>query len=63
MPLFDYRCDQCGTVHQDLLVKHHTQFYAPRCPTCGKIGLEKLPSAPSFKVSGFNAKNGYSGEK
>ncbi|MGD8343167.1 MAG: zinc ribbon domain-containing protein [Desulfobacterales bacterium] len=44
MPLFEYRCENCGRV-SELLMKTATE--PPRCPHCDSLKLEKLISAHS----------------
>ena len=56
MPLFDYECLTCGAVKKDVLV------ISPQATVQCEIdrqAMERRPSAPAFKVEGFNAKNGY----
>ncbi|HXG90641.1 MAG TPA: zinc ribbon domain-containing protein [Vicinamibacterales bacterium] len=40
MPLFEYRCRQCG-VQFEALVRSGDQ---PACPSCRTLDLEQLPS-------------------
>lgn len=57
MPLFDFKCPACGLEFPDLLLASHEE--PGPCPYCGEA-LKKKPAAASFRVKGFNAKNGYS---
>ena len=42
MPIFEYRCGQCGAEFERL---HATaQVEAPPCPVCGAAGAERLIS-------------------
>jgi putative FmdB family regulatory protein len=52
MPLYEYRCRQCG--HQFELIQKFTDPPMDRCEKCGGA-VEKLLSAPGlqFKGSGF----------
>ena len=61
MPTFDYRCQKCHKVHERFftLAQGPTQQY---CDACGGK-MDRLPSAPAFTVTGFNAANGYSGKQ
>jgi putative FmdB family regulatory protein len=43
MPIYEYRCGQCGE-RTEVLVRAGTT--APSCPNCGSPLLEKLFSAP-----------------
>ena len=62
MPIFDYECPTCGHVNEFLVFD--TDEYQDRpCENCAcPIWLErdkKLPGAPSFKIKGLRAANGY----
>lgn len=49
MPLFEYRCEQCG--HQrEFLQKRDAA--APACPSCGHSAMSKLLSAAGFQLKG-----------
>jgi len=56
MPLFDYRCETCGLNQLDVLVGPHERVF---CAACSRE-MTKLAAAPSFTVTGFNAKTRYS---
>ncbi len=43
MPLYDYRCTDCGAT-SELLVRGDT---VPACPHCAGIALERLVSMPA----------------
>ena len=43
MPIYDYRCQECGKVSEIFLRSLDSQ--ATRCPDCGSGKLEKLVSA------------------
>lgn len=43
MPIYDYRCTDCGKT-SELLVKAST---VPNCPACASRNLEKLVSMPA----------------
>lgn len=74
MPIYEYQCTKCGNVH-DMLFKNlseaekyddidfdyvsvPTKVHAILCNECGKV-CRRIMSAPNFRVTGFNAKNGY----
>ncbi len=42
MPIFDYRCNQCGTQSELLLRSPDCDVI---CPTCGSTDMQKLVSA------------------
>lgn len=68
MPTYDFRCVKCGHVRE----QRYQSYAAMQIATdwgCGEPSstqkrctgfMERLPSAPAFTVTGFNAKNGYS---
>jgi putative FmdB family regulatory protein len=46
MPLYDYRCQSCGSTFE---AKHGFQDDAPPCPVCGHVGVQRLITrAPTF---------------
>ena len=51
MPLYEYRCPQCGRFE---LIRKFSDAPLTSCPTCGR-DVQKLPSAPAiqFKGSGW----------
>ncbi|NOZ20145.1 MAG: zinc ribbon domain-containing protein [Planctomycetes bacterium] len=50
MPLFEYRCKQCGEV-SEILVKTNSRE-KPVCQKCGSAEVEKLLSSPAVHVKG-----------
>jgi putative FmdB family regulatory protein len=54
MPIYDYRCRQCGQVHEVFAQK--TDAAPAKCPSCGAEDLEKLLS--SFNVVSDTARAG-----
>ena len=46
MPIYDYRCKECGTVFEALVRSFDSQ--AVKCPGCGSEDMEKLVSAASM---------------
>ena len=55
MPIFDYRCKQCG--HSFDALQKLGDEPLTRCPECGKAAMEKLVSAPALQLKG-GAKGG-----
>jgi len=55
MPLYSYRCDNCGVQFEQR--QHFTDAPLVRCPECGENSLRKLfqPVGVVFKGSGFYA--------
>ena len=50
MPIYEYQCQACGEVHEELQKIGDSPI--KKCPDCGKLKLKKLISAPSFRLSG-----------
>jgi putative FmdB family regulatory protein len=50
MPIFEYRCRDCGTRFEKLVLKPATDKVA--CPACGKRKLEQLISSFLAPVEG-----------
>jgi putative FmdB family regulatory protein len=56
MPIYDFSCQNCATVFEELLVKDEDGAV---CPTCGTNGTVRMPSAPSpLKTGAFPFKPG-----
>jgi predicted nucleic acid-binding Zn ribbon protein len=64
MPTYVYRCDCCGETRDVVLrlSERDTPVYCqgPNCTLTGLCRMTRVPTAASFTVQGFNAKNGYS---
>lgn len=70
MPIYLYRCPQCRTEREVLKQSVSDVFYGENCdkPGCVEtVGrreiptmMERVPTAASFTIGGYNAKNGYS---
>lgn len=62
MPRWDYKCPVCSKVSEidypGPVPNHRLIVHCKACP--GRPEMERLPSAPSFVVKGYNSKNGYS---
>lgn len=63
MPIFDYKCPNCGFINELLIVSKDRQPRGCQCVACkALINTEpgnRLPGAPSFKIKGLRAANGY----
>lgn len=49
MPIYEYRCLDCGRVTEFLI---RSQEQTVRCPHCGSYSMEKLLSVPYVMSSG-----------
>jgi putative FmdB family regulatory protein len=45
MPLYDYKCHDCGTVTEFLI---NSDSHQPACPGCGSRNMKRQISAPSL---------------
>jgi len=50
MPIYEYQCDKCGH-HLEALQKISDKPLR-ECPECGKHSLNRLMSAPMFRLAG-----------
>ncbi|MEI6412865.1 MAG: zinc ribbon domain-containing protein [Pseudomonadota bacterium] len=50
MPLYDYRCEQCG--HKLEALQKISDDLLTDCPACGAASLRKQLSAPAFRLKG-----------
>lgn len=48
MPLYDYRCAQCGLVHEQF---HAMSEKADQCPRCGRLACVKMIVPVAIKLS------------
>lgn len=46
MPIYEYRCKECGATSEILIGLGKDEAIA--CQSCGSIKMEKILSAPSF---------------
>jgi hypothetical protein len=69
VPIYVYKCPQCGDVREIVKLSPMDLFHAETCDKgCTQtIGtdtipqiLDRVPTAAAFTIGGFNAKNGYS---
>lgn len=44
MPIYEYRCPQCGRVIE--ILERGTKDVVPACPDCSNTNLERLISTP-----------------
>ena len=50
MPIYEYRCSECG--FQDEFLQKISEPQLTVCPTCGKETFRKLLSAAGFQLKG-----------
>ena len=50
MPIYEYRCAECG--HEMEKLQKISDAPLTDCPACGKPGLQKLVSAAGFRLKG-----------
>jgi putative FmdB family regulatory protein len=50
MPIYEYRCDSCGSQKEHLQKMSDPQLTT--CPACGKESYTKLLSAAGFQLKG-----------
>lgn len=51
MPIYDYKCNECGNVY-DILHKVRELKDDVICPSCGAMDHTRLISAPSVRMGG-----------
>ena len=65
MPIYEYQCEECGYIFEEVTIKMGPIKISTNCPVCSKNGnmaiAKKIISSGSFIVHGYNANNGYSG--
>ena len=50
MPIYEYKCLKCE--HQFEVIQRFTDNPLENCPECNNKSLQKLVSAPSFRLKG-----------
>ena len=50
MPIYEYKCLKCE--HQFEVIQRFSDNPVENCPECNKKSLQKLISAPSFRLKG-----------
>ncbi len=60
MPIFDYRCDDCGSVYE-ILHKVREKAEDVVCPSCGSTHARKQMSAPAVSMGGTSPSESSSG--
>ncbi len=60
MPIYEYRCDDCGKRSSALLSSYSSPD--PACPHCGKHGLHRLVSTFATVSSGDGGGDDFGGD-
>ena len=50
MPIYEYRCSECGQDHE--VLQKVSESLLTECPACGKPALQKQLSAAGFHLKG-----------
>lgn len=50
MPIYEYRCDDCG--HQQEFMQKVSEPPVAVCPSCGRSNFRKLLTAAGFQLKG-----------
>ena len=50
MPIYEYKCSKCE--HQFEVIQRISDNPVESCPECNKKSVQKLVSAPSFRLKG-----------
>jgi putative FmdB family regulatory protein len=56
MPIYEFKCDKCKSTFEQLTKENKNDS---TCPVCGNQS-QKIISISTFRIKGYNAKNGYS---
>jgi putative FmdB family regulatory protein len=63
MPIYEYQCEKCGYIFEEVTMKMGPIKMSTNCPECSvnkKQGIaKKIMSKGSFVVKGYNSNNGY----
>lgn len=64
MPLYSFKCERCNRYEDRFYVSYDQMVKEPpvRCLFDGSR-MERVATAPAFKVEGYSYANGYSEEK
>lgn len=55
MPMYDYRCKNCGEVFEELVMSSSTPDEEITCPKCKENKAERLISAPMISTGSSSA--------
>ena len=57
MPIFEYECEKCGRLFEELVMNAAQEI---ACPSCGSTDIEKLVSRIAKNRSGCSSSGGAS---
>ncbi len=57
MPIYEYRCELCGTRFEHLLLSHKQTSPIPVCPACHSTQTRRLFSPPAIHTAGRGGGN------
>lgn len=60
MPLYTFTCPRCGHTQDIPLTIDERDRVKVKCRKCACNRMERVKTAASFVITGFNAKNRYS---
>jgi putative FmdB family regulatory protein len=55
MPIYEYRCEDCGERFEKLVLPGRQTAGEVRCPACGGVQVQRLMSAAAIRSSGPDA--------
>ena len=55
MPMYDYRCKNCGETYEELVFSSTVPDEEIVCPNCNEKQSERLLSAPMVSTGGSNS--------
>ncbi len=55
MPIYEYRCSECGEKFEKLVRSMNNPTSEVKCPKCGGRNVEKLLSSFGVQVSGSSS--------
>ena len=59
MPIYEYTCNQCNHTFERLIITDADREAMVVCPNCEESDAHQNTNAPSFKIKGLRAANGY----
>ncbi|MBC8216786.1 MAG: zinc ribbon domain-containing protein [Candidatus Marinimicrobia bacterium] len=60
MPMYDYRCNNCGKEYEELVWSSSTPDEKIKCPECGEQKSQRLLSAPAISTGSTSSSGGCS---